>query len=168
MDNLGSVRYRLFFNYLRSCSRAVYFVFATMVLFALLCGCGETIISLNSTAETQTPYSQPGTIAKIHKVVSVFPSSYTPDEIRIKLGETVTWVNQDSITRTITSWHEYQTKDGWVYTEIGKIWDSGEIRPGESFSRTFDEVGTFEYLSLPLYLFNSFHRGPVGSVIVTE
>ena len=155
-------------SYLRSFFPVVSFVIVTLGIFASLCGCGEATPTLDSTIEILTTYSQPGTSNTTHKVVSILSSSYTPDEIRIKPGETVTWLNQDSITRTITSWHEYQTEDGWIYTEIGKIWDSGEIKPGESFSRIFDETGTFEYLSFPLYLFNSFHHGPVGSIIVTE
>jgi len=93
-------------------------------------------------------------------------AGFVPDEIEIKPGDSVTWVNEDADVHTITSWREYQDEAGTVYADIGKIWDSGDIAPGKSFTRKFNEAGTFEYLSFPMYLYTIFQSQATGVVKV--
>ncbi|MDI6716821.1 MAG: cupredoxin family copper-binding protein [Actinomycetota bacterium] len=57
--------------------------------------------------------------------------AFQPDEIYISLGSELTWVNNDSVTHTVTA------DDG--------SFDSGSLRQGDSFSFTFKEKGTFKY-----------------------
>jgi plastocyanin len=56
---------------------------------------------------------------------------YSPNPAVVAVGTTVMWMNADSIAHTATS-------------STG-VWDSGAIAPGGSFSRVFNEVGTFPY-----------------------
>ena len=57
---------------------------------------------------------------------------YFPDPTSVVLGDTVTWVNNHSITHTITDTYGY-----WF--------DSGDIAPGENWSHTFYHLGTNPY-----------------------
>ena len=58
----------------------------------------------------------------------------------------MTWTNDGGVIHTTTS------TDG--------LWDSGILDPGGTFSFTFDEAGTFEYLC-------SLHPSMVGTIVVT-
>ncbi len=72
---------------------------------------------------------------------------FEPATITINVGDTVTWRNTDDVPHTSTS------DDG--------VWDSGALAPGEEFSFTFEEAGTFPY-------FCEFHPGMEGTVVVQE
>ena len=71
-------------------------------------------------------------------------TAYTPAVLSIAVGTTVTWINNDSVFHTITS----GTSNGTLATADG-LFDSGEVQPGETFERTFDESGTFDYHCTP-------------------
>lgn len=58
--------------------------------------------------------------------------SFSPSSITINIGDTVTWTNTDTIIHTTTS-------------NTG-LWDSGVMAPGATFSHTFTQAGTFNYL----------------------
>ena len=64
--------------------------------------------------------------------VSIQNFAFSPTPVTINVGDTVTWTNNDSINHTTTS-------------NTG-IWDSGLMGPGASFSHTFIQAGTFDYL----------------------
>lgn len=81
--------------------------------------------------------------------VEIANNDYSPAKITVKKGTTVTWTNEDSVQHTVTA------KDGQ------KGPDSGMLSKGQSFSYTYDEVGTFEYFCVP-------HPFMVGTVTVTE
>ncbi|MCI0446567.1 plastocyanin/azurin family copper-binding protein [bacterium] len=71
------------------------------------------------------------------KVVVVEMQGYhfKPDKITIEPGTTVEWINTGKIAHTVTDDHD--------------AWDSGSLKPGEKFSRRFDEKGTFKYYCIP-------------------
>jgi len=72
---------------------------------------------------------------------------FTAKTITINVGDTVTWTNNGTIPHTSTS-------------DTG-VWDSSSMNPGQSFSFTFANAGTFPYHC-------SFHQslGMVGTVTV--
>ena len=76
---------------------------------------------------------------------------FSPANITVEPGTTITWVQEGNNPHTTTSY------DG--------LWDSGMIQPGSggSFSFTFDEPGTFDYYCIP-------HEsmGMIGSVTVSD
>jgi plastocyanin len=70
--------------------------------------------------------------AQEEMTVSIQDFFFEPDQLTVAPGTTVTWVNDGQTPHTSTA------DDG--------TWDSGTLQPGESFSFTFDEPGTYSYL----------------------
>jgi plastocyanin len=79
--------------------------------------------------------------------VQVVDFAFEPGTLTVPAGATVTWTNAGSRPHTVTA------DDG--------SFDSGRLDPGEQFSQTFDQPGTFTY-------FCGFHPEMQGSVVVTE
>jgi plastocyanin len=79
--------------------------------------------------------SQQPTAAAAEKVggakVSIANFTFTPAEITIAPGETVTWTNDDGAP------HGLEYADGAAGTNL--------LLPGASFSRQFDRPGTYDY-----------------------
>jgi plastocyanin len=71
--------------------------------------------------------------------------AFNPSEVNVAVGDTVTWVNTDTVSHTSTS------------NAAG--WDSGSIAPGRQFSFAFTTAGTFPYHC-------AIHPGMVGTVVV--
>jgi plastocyanin len=70
-------------------------------------------------------------------------SSFAPGNLTVNAGATVTWSNRDTVAHTTAS---------------GTLW-SATMQPGESFSRTFADRGTFPYRC-------TIHAGMSGTVTV--
>ncbi len=77
--------------------------------------------------------------------VSIVSFAFDPASVTIDAGTTVTWTNNDTVPHTVTA------TDG--------SFNSGNLNPGESFSFTFDEAGTFDYIC-------NYHPNMTGTVIV--
>lgn len=71
------------------------------------------------------------TMAADHEIV-IADYRFTPPEITIQTGDTVTWINQ-----------EKRTSHSILFTASGE--ESDRLFPGEHWSRTFQEAGDFEY-----------------------
>ena len=84
------------------------------------------------------------TVVKI--VANAGSNSFSPNPVEIKVGETVTWINDNSGRHTLTS------KDG--------VFDSGMMGKEQSFSFTFDKAGEYPYFCEP-------HPNMVDTVVVT-
>src|SRR5918994_2469760 len=97
--------------------------------------------------------SPPLHIMEEEKVVSIVgnsgSNSYNPNPIEIKVGDTVTWINNDSSPHTVTS--SSSSKDS--------NFDSDVLRRGETFSFTFDREGEYPY-------FCTLHPSMVGTIVV--
>ncbi len=78
--------------------------------------------------------------------ITISGFSFQPQTINVTGGTTVTWTNLDAVAHTVTS-------------DTG-LFDSGLISPGQTFSRTFNEAGTFDYHC-------SIHTFMTGKVIVS-
>ncbi len=78
--------------------------------------------------------------------VAIRGFAFQPNTITVPVGTTVRWTNQDSVSHTTTS--------------NDRVWDSGTLRQGQSFSFTFTKPGTFPY-------FCAIHPGMTGTVVVT-
>ena len=79
--------------------------------------------------------------------VQVVDFAFEPGMLTVPAGATVTWTNAGSRTHTVTA------DDG--------SFDSGRLDPGEQFSQTFDQPGTFTYHC-------GFHPEMQGSIVVIE
>ena len=79
--------------------------------------------------------------------VQIVNFAYTPANIQVKSGTTVTWTNQDTAPHTVTF------KNGMK--------DSGVLQQGQSFSYTFTTPGTYQY-------YCTVHPYMVATVTVTS
>lgn len=79
--------------------------------------------------------------------VTIEEFSYSPNPLRVKVGTTVTWTNNDSEPHSATA------DDG--------IFNTGTLDQGQSGSVTFTKAGAYTYHC-------SFHPNMTGTVIVEE
>lgn len=136
---------------------ALLFVF----LMGVYVGSGGIIASLGTpSVSTTAPPSASQSIAATAGtgtlVISILPDSganlsskgYSPDVAHVVIGvnNTVTWVNNDSVTHTVTS--------------VTYLFDSGNLKAGQSWSYTFETPGTYQYRCI-------YHGWMTGTVIVT-
>ncbi len=80
-------------------------------------------------------------------VVVIRGFAFGPAELRVRAGDRVTWINCD--------------QDGHTSTADGGEWASPLLPPGDGFTRTFPEPGTFAYHCEP-------HPFMTGQVVVVE
>ena len=73
----------------------------------------------------------PAASAQDDMTVSIQDFFFSPDQLTVAPGTTVTWVNDGQQPHTSTS------DDG--------TWDSGTLEPGDDYSFTFDQPGTYTY-----------------------
>ncbi|MEZ5175435.1 MAG: plastocyanin/azurin family copper-binding protein [Acidimicrobiia bacterium] len=81
--------------------------------------------------------------------------AFSPSELTVEVGTTVTWTNNDTVLHTVTSG---MSSDN-VGTPDGRF-DSGFLDPGATWSYTFTEEGVFDYFCTP-------HPWMIGKVTVT-
>jgi plastocyanin len=81
----------------------------------------------NFRQEPAAPITGNGTIVRI--VDNAGSNSYSPNPIEVNVGQTITWVNDDSVIHTATS------TDGTI--------DSNILQRGQTFSHTFDTAGDY-------------------------
>jgi plastocyanin len=79
--------------------------------------------------------------------ISIFDYGFDGETVEVPVGTTVRWTNDGLVIHTTTS------TDG--------LWDSAIMGSGDTFSYTFDEAGTYDYLC-------SLHPSMVGTIVVTE
>jgi plastocyanin len=73
---------------------------------------------------------------------------FTPPQISIQKGGTVTWTNDDNTAHTVTD----------DLTNVGGP-SSGDIQPGSTYSFTFNKTGSFQYHC-------SIHPSMRGTIVV--
>jgi plastocyanin len=115
-----------------------------------------------TTAESTTNSSQAGTS---NATVYIVNFAYSPADITVAAGTTVTWVNQDSVGHTVTEGDPNSPTPANI-----RVFDSsGEavtgkvslIQSGESWSYTFTTPGTYEYYCIV-------HPYMIGHITVTS
>ena len=88
---------------------------------------------------------------------------YDPPQISILVGDTITWYNDDREGHTVTS-GKGSGRYGWMSDNFGTsddYFNSGRFMPGESWSYTFEESGTFQY-------FCTIHPWMEGVIVVEK
>ena len=129
-----------------------------IALFAILAilGGGYLLTKDSNTKPVQTKVNHAETDATgedvqavATDVVKISDFAFTPVNIKIKKGDTVTWTNEDNVEHTIT---ESDDRDGPK---------SDELQKGDTYTFTFNDVGTFKYKC-------SLHPAMTGTVTVEE
>lgn len=88
---------------------------------------GTTAASSNgSSAPAGNSNAPPGQVTIKHQ------NLFTPSQISVQAGATVTWTNQDDRDHTVT-------------VDYGNGPDSGKIPPGGTYSYTFTNAGSYQY-----------------------
>ncbi len=72
----------------------------------------------------------PGAAQAADTAVKIDNFTFGPQKLTVKVGDTVTWTNEDDIPHTIVSIGRYR---------------SAALDTGDKFSFTFTKAGTFEY-----------------------
>jgi plastocyanin len=121
----------------------------TLLLAVALGACGESdsVTPPETTttaipAETTTTAAAPAASNGISITIANFQFSGAATG---NVGDEVTVVNADSATHT------------WTHTD--GAFDSGNLSPGDTFTFTFDEAGSFDY-------FCQIHPGMTGSITI--
>lgn len=78
------------------------------------------------------------TAATASNQVSIKDYMFTPAVIKVKVGTTVTWTNQDAVSHTVTA-----------DTNSSDAPSSMDIAQGKSYSFTFRKAGTYTYHCFP-------------------
>ncbi len=79
--------------------------------------------------------------------VTIQADAFSPSSLTVKVGDKVTWINNDNHDHTVTS-------DSGTF-------NSGNIANGSTFSFTFNTVGTYSYNC-------SIHTSMTGTIVVTQ
>lgn len=88
---------------------------------------------------------------------------FQPSTVRVRVGETVVWENPTQLVHTVTADPERAVRPESVSLPEGAAtFDSGNLRPGESYRRSFDVPGEYVYFCVPHEL-----AGMVGRIVVT-
>ena len=77
--------------------------------------------------------------------VTISNMAFSPNRLTVKAGTTVTWVNDESMSHTVTS-------DNGAF-------GSGTLRQGDTFKHTFSSAGTYPYHC-------NLHTGMKATVVV--
>jgi amicyanin len=99
----------------------------------------------NNNASQNPPSSSQATSSK---EVSIADMAFSPANITVKKGTTVTWTNNDSVGHN-------------VIADSGKGPNSQILQKGQTYSFTYDTAGTFSYHC-------GVHPSMKGTVTVTE
>lgn len=112
---------------------------AAVALLAAACGDSEP------TAADGTDTSAP---ASAGAAVTIDTFMFNPDPLKVSVGDTVTWTNNDSILHTVTSGerdYEPGNSGNVIDTRKDGRFDESLDGKGSTASVTFDEAGTFHY-----------------------
>ena len=121
--------------------------FAALVMLASFgCGGSTSVPTASPTPMLPLTPGTPGTSVSIVMGASALTTTaYSPSPVRLALGSSVTWINNDNTAHTSTA--------------DGGAWNSAVIAPGRTFTRTFTTAGSFPYHC-------TIHPGMVGTIEV--
>jgi plastocyanin len=88
---------------------------------------GGTTASTTAVAPTSSDRSTP-----LPGEIDIVDFEFTPRELTVARGETITWRNQDPY-------------DHWVVSTQSDVLDSGQLSQAQTYSKTFSQTGTFTY-----------------------
>ena len=127
---------------------------ASLLLITVpLAGCAGSGSTAGTTMAEMTTAAAAGettaaaTTPAVKNEISIKGNAFSPDNLSIKVGDTVTWINNDSYAHTVKA-----TKGEF---------DSGNMAGGAKFSFTFDKEGTIDYIC-------GIHTFMTGKIIVTK
>jgi len=111
-------------------------IFLAMLFLLVLsvpvgCQTQETKEQPKEEPSTSEPAEPSGETPKKEASVEIVDFEFKPGNIEIEKDGKITWTNNDSAAHTATA-------------DEGEF-DSGQLNKGKTYTKTFDESGTFEY-----------------------
>jgi plastocyanin len=103
------------------------------------------ILAVSLSAIISPALGQNDTSAKPALTIHMKNLAFDPASATATVGETVTFVNDDSVSHNVTG---------------GEIGSSGDIAAGKSWKYTFDKPGDYKYVC-------TYHQGMAGEITVT-
>ena len=127
-----------------ACGEASVMKMLTRGLFLSAIAAGALIAGVINfaAADGQSPAPAP---AASPYVVRMKDFAFSPSTIKVPVGATVRWKNDDSVAHTVTS--------------SSKSFDSGNLESGHSFTFTFTKSGSYPYVC-------TYHPDMTGTVVV--
>ena len=124
----------------------------SLLIIALpLAGCAGSGSTAGTTAKETTVATAAETTAAVATAakneISIQGNAFSPDNLSIKVGDTVTWINNDSYAHTVKA--------------SKSEFDSGNMASGVKFSITFSKEGTYDYIC-------GIHTFMTGKIVVTK
>jgi nitrite reductase (NO-forming) len=121
-------------------------------------------MNMNTTTTESTTNSSPSAASNA-TTVFIVNFAYSPADITVPVGTTVTWINQDSAGHSVTEGDPNSPKPAnlRVFDSSGQV-VTGKVSlmgPGESWSYTFTTPGTYEYYCIV-------HPYMIGHITVTS
>jgi plastocyanin len=107
------------------------------------CGGGNQMTSSNMPSAPQTPAQSSNQTNNSSAAINIQNFAFNPASLTISKGTTVTWTNNDSAPHQIKS----------------TTFNSSPLSQGQTFSFTFNDVGTFNYSC-------AIHPSMLGKIIV--
>lgn len=111
------------------------------------------VVSNLSTLAQEAKPSLVKDVSIVANAATMGDKAYSPNPIEVKVGEGVTWSNDDSQIHTATS-------GAAGAADAGSVFDSGILSPDATFDFVFDKAGTYDY-------YCTMHPQMVGSVTVS-
>src|SRR5919202_5187903 len=115
--------------------------------------------SSNSTSSNSTSTGSGTKVSIVEEASEMGDQAYDPNPVKVKVGDTLTWTNDDSQAHTITSGTDSSDPN------MGKAFDSSPglatlLSTDQTFSHKFNTAGEFPY-------FCQLHPTMVGKVVVS-
>ncbi len=108
----------------------------TLVAFLAIAGCAGPGQTPEPTIPTTPGASAAASDAPMTDAISIKGFAFAPDDLKVPVGTTVTWTNDEDSLHTVTS--------GTPPSPSG-LFDSGEIDTGVEFAYTFTDEGTYPF-----------------------
>lgn len=93
----------------------------------------QNVSSTKNTVPSKTTTKPRSSSATLH--VTITDSSFAPQILAVNVGDTVVWTNKGTMDHNAGA------------TSLAVLWDSGNIKPGATFSHTFKSPGSYSYRS---------------------
>jgi len=98
----------------------------TIVALVAIVGCSSSAPTATTPAPTPAPASGGSSGAQ---AVTIANFAFSPAALNVKVGDTVTWTNNDTVPHTVTF----------------ASFASQELAPGATYTHKFDTAGSFDY-----------------------
>jgi plastocyanin len=88
-------------------------------------------------------YAQSASISIVPNAATLGDKSYSPNPGEVKVGEPVTWTNDDTQIHTAVS--GISPLNDTADSGPDGVFDSGIMQPKDTFEFTFDQAGEYDY-----------------------